>query len=178
MFLVIWGTKEKIICIASKKWNVRNLILGVRGSVHTETATLNVKLTFVDVWVKTPDVRVVAEMTKTNFQNTMCNNSKTKQKRLDLRFQSDLSTFSTLYILSEKEWPCRNRGLPYSKLSLVMFRLRFFSFFTYTNSPWKTFFNRIFLPYRLRLRKRPQRGAAQKNFCTRKESETDFIVAL
>ena len=36
---------------------------------------LKVKLTFVGVWVKMPDVRVMAEMSKTNFQNTMCNNS-------------------------------------------------------------------------------------------------------
>ena len=50
----------------------------LRGSVHTQTAVLNVKLTFVGVWVKMPDVRVVAEMSKTNFQNTMCNNSNTK----------------------------------------------------------------------------------------------------
>ena len=52
---------------------MRNVVLGVvRGSVHTQTATLNVKLTFVGVWVKMPDVRIVAEMSKTNFQNTMC----------------------------------------------------------------------------------------------------------
>ena len=44
----------------------------LRGSVHTQTATLNVKLTFVGVWVKMPDVRVVAEMSKTKIQNTMC----------------------------------------------------------------------------------------------------------
>ena len=30
------------------------------------------------------------------------------------------------YILSKKERPCRNRGLPYSNLSLVIFRLCFF----------------------------------------------------
>ena len=49
---------------------MRNVVLGVvRGSVHTQTATLNVKLTFVGVWVKMPDVRVVAEMSKTKFQN-------------------------------------------------------------------------------------------------------------
>ena len=52
--------------------------LFLRGSVHTQTATLNVKLTFVGVWVKMPDVRVVAEMSKTNFQNTMRNNSNKK----------------------------------------------------------------------------------------------------
>ena len=50
----------------------------VRGSIPTQTATLNVKLTFVGVWLKMPDVRIVAEMTKTNFQNIMCNNSNTK----------------------------------------------------------------------------------------------------
>ena len=50
---------------------MRNVVLGVvRGSVHTQTATLNVKLTFVGVWVKMPDVRIVAEMSKT--QITMC----------------------------------------------------------------------------------------------------------
>ena len=38
---------------------MRNVVLGVvRGSVHTQTATLNVKLTFVGVWVKMPDVRI------------------------------------------------------------------------------------------------------------------------
>ena len=56
--------------------HLKNVFL--RGSIHTQTATLNVKLTFVGVWVKMPDVRVVAEMSKTNFQNTMCNNSNTK----------------------------------------------------------------------------------------------------
>ena len=50
----------------------------LRGSIHTQTATLNVKLTFVSVWVKMPDVRVVTEMSETNFQNTMCNSSNTK----------------------------------------------------------------------------------------------------
>ena len=35
-------------------------------------------VTFVGVWVKIPDGRVTAEMSKTNFQNTMCNNSNTK----------------------------------------------------------------------------------------------------
>ena len=44
----------------------------LRGSVHTQAATLNAKLTFVGVWVKMPDVRVVAEMSKTKIQNTMC----------------------------------------------------------------------------------------------------------
>ena len=43
-----------------------------RGNVHAQTATLNVKLTFVGLWVKMSDVRVVAEMSKTNFQNTTC----------------------------------------------------------------------------------------------------------
>ena len=47
-------------------------VQAVRSSVHTQTATLNVKLTFVGVWVKMPDVRIVAEMSKTKFQNTMC----------------------------------------------------------------------------------------------------------
>ena len=56
--------------------NVTKFVL--RGSVHTETAMLNVKVTFVGVWVKTPDVTVVAEVGKTNFQNTICNNSNTK----------------------------------------------------------------------------------------------------
>ena len=52
--------------------------ISVRASVHTQAVMLNVKLTFVGVWVKMPDVRVVAEMSKTNFQNTMCNNSNKK----------------------------------------------------------------------------------------------------
>ena len=46
-----------------------------------------------------------------------------------LHFESDLPCFSTLYILSKKEWPCRNRGLPYSNLSLVIFCLSFFFFY-------------------------------------------------
>ena len=46
-----------------------------------------------------------------------------------LHFESDLPSFSTLYILSKKEWPCRNRGLPYSNLSLVIFRLSVFLFY-------------------------------------------------
>ena len=33
--------------------------------MHTQTATLNVKLTFVVVWVEMPDFRVVTEMSKT-----------------------------------------------------------------------------------------------------------------
>ena len=46
-----------------------------------------------------------------------------------LHFESDLPSFSTLYILSKKEWPCRNRGLPYSNLSLAIFRLSVFLFY-------------------------------------------------
>ena len=34
----------------------------LRGSVHTETATLNIKLTFMVVSVEMPKVRVVAGM--------------------------------------------------------------------------------------------------------------------
>ena len=40
------------------------IFLYIRGSVRTQTATLNVKLTFVGVWLKMPDVKVVAEMSK------------------------------------------------------------------------------------------------------------------
>ena len=40
------------------------LIVLLRGDVHTQTATVNVRLTFVGVWVKTADVRLVAEMSK------------------------------------------------------------------------------------------------------------------
>ena len=46
-----------------------------------------------------------------------------------LHFESDLPSFTTLCILSKKEWPCRNRGLPYSNLSLVIFRLSVFLFY-------------------------------------------------
>ena len=46
-----------------------------------------------------------------------------------LHFESDLPSFSTLYILSKKEWPCLNHGLPYSNLSLVIFCLSFFLFY-------------------------------------------------
>ena len=46
-----------------------------------------------------------------------------------LHFESDLPSFSALYILSKTEWPCRNRGLSYSHLSLVIFRLSFFLFY-------------------------------------------------
>ena len=37
----------------------------LRGHLYTQIATLNVKLTFVVVWVEMPDVRVVTEMSKT-----------------------------------------------------------------------------------------------------------------
>ena len=37
--------------------------------MHTQTATLNVKLTFVVVWVEMPDVRVVIEISKTIIHN-------------------------------------------------------------------------------------------------------------
>ena len=89
------------------------------------------------VWVKMPDVRVVAEMSKTNFQNTICNISNTHTKKdlvlrnyitevSHLHFQSDLLNL----VLSKKEWPCRNRGvLPYSNFSLVIFCLCFFLFY-------------------------------------------------
>ena len=60
-----------------------------------------------------------------------------------LHFESDLPSFSTLYILSKKEWPCRNRGLPYSNLSLVIFRLSFF-LFLYTNSDENPFSTEFF----------------------------------
>ena len=47
-------------------WSIsRQLLLHLRGDVHTQTATLNVKLTFVGVWVEMPEVTVVSEMIKT-----------------------------------------------------------------------------------------------------------------
>ena len=36
-----------------------------RGNMHTEVAALNVKLTFVVVWVEMTDVRLVTEVSKT-----------------------------------------------------------------------------------------------------------------
>ena len=36
----------------------------VRGNVHTQTATLNVRLMSAGVWIEMPDARVVAEISK------------------------------------------------------------------------------------------------------------------
>ena len=41
------------------------LIRNLRENLQTQTATLNVKLTFVVVLVEMPEVRVVTEMSKT-----------------------------------------------------------------------------------------------------------------
>ena len=79
--------------------------IGIRGSVHTQTATLNVKLTFVGVRIKVPDIRVMAEMSKTNLKNTMCNNSNKKKEKtwfFSITVQKLATyifnrTFSTLY---------------------------------------------------------------------------------
>ena len=46
------------------------VVIYVRGSVHPQATTLNVKLIRY--------VRAVAEMSKTNFENTMNNNSNKK----------------------------------------------------------------------------------------------------
>ena len=39
-------------------------------NLHTQTATLNVKLTFAVVWIEMPDFRVVTEMSKTLISQT------------------------------------------------------------------------------------------------------------
>ena len=49
---------------------VLRIIGFLRGNVHTQIATLSVRLTFVGVWVKMPDVRFVAEMSKTIVSGT------------------------------------------------------------------------------------------------------------
>ena len=41
------------------------ILLHLRGNVHTETTTLNVKLTFVGMWVEMPEVQVATEVSKT-----------------------------------------------------------------------------------------------------------------
>ena len=82
IFLLVFKIVESLQCILKKELRIfiqfLKSFVQFRGSVHTQTATLNVKLTFVDVWVKMSDIRAVAKMSKTNFQNTMCNNSNTK----------------------------------------------------------------------------------------------------
>ena len=142
--------------------------IGIRGSVHTQTATLNVKLTFVGVRIKVPDIRVMAEMSKTNLKNTMCNNSNKKKEKtwfFSITVQKLATyifnrTFSTLYF-----WKKSDLGVIVDCLTqifLLSFFVCVFPFFKYTNSALKTFFNRIFLPYRLRLWKQPLKGVARK----------------
>ena len=43
----------------------RKIFANLRGNLHTQTATLNVNLTFGVVWVEMPDIRVMTEMSKT-----------------------------------------------------------------------------------------------------------------
>ena len=45
-----------------------------RGNLHTQTVTLNVKLTFMVVWVEMPDFRVMTEMSKTmiSYTTSLC----------------------------------------------------------------------------------------------------------